>query len=92
MNVNFVQISPEDLTEQIMREVRKELKQLQKNFQPREPNVYLTRKEVAKMLNVDISTIHNWCNSKKLNPHYLGSRVYFLRSEIENSFTTNQDS
>ena len=44
-----------------------------------------TKSMVAEFYNVDISTIHNWCKSKRLNPLGLGSRVYFLRSEVEAS-------
>jgi len=37
------------------------------------------------MLSVDLSTIHNHCKNGKLKPFGLGSRVYFLRSDIEKS-------
>jgi hypothetical protein len=37
------------------------------------------------MFGVDISTVHNWCKSKRLNPLGIGSRVYFLRSAVKAS-------
>jgi hypothetical protein len=40
------------------------------------------------MFSVDISTVHNWCKSKRLNPLGL-VHVYFLRSEVEASTTLN---
>jgi predicted site-specific integrase-resolvase len=38
---------------------------------------------VAQMFDVDLSTIHNWSKSGKLKPLGIGSRVYFLRTDIE---------
>ena len=85
--VQFIQTTPQELQEQINEGVKVQLQDFLKEFKPKEPNEYLTRKEVATMFNVDISTIHNWCKSKKLKPLGLGSRVYFLRSDIEQSLT-----
>lgn len=62
------------------------LPELAKKFKPKEPEEYLTRKELATMLKVDISTIHNWSKSGKLNPIGIGARVYYRRSEIESAF------
>ncbi|EKT3964920.1 helix-turn-helix domain-containing protein [Flavobacterium psychrophilum] len=83
--IQFIQYSPEQLQNEIKAGVKVQLDDFLKHYKPKEPNEYLTRQEVAKMFNVDLSTIHNWCKSKKLNPLGLGARVYFLRSEIEQS-------
>jgi len=85
--IQFIQTSPEELQNQITQGVKNQLQDFLKLYLPKQPNEYLTRQEVAKMFNVDISTIHNWCKSKKLNPLGIGSRVYFLRSDIEQSLT-----
>jgi predicted DNA-binding transcriptional regulator AlpA len=81
--IQFIQITPEQLQSEILKGVQVQLEDLKKHFQPKEPNEYLTRSEVAKMFAVDLSTIHNWNKKKILNPIGLGSRVYYLRSEIE---------
>lgn len=83
--VQFIQTTPQELKEQINEGVKIQLQEFLSHYKPKQPNDYLTRSEVAKMFKVDISTIHNWCKSKKLNPLGIGSRVYFLRSEIEAS-------
>ena len=83
--IQFIQYSPEQLQSEINAGVKRQLDDFLKHFTPKHPNEYLTRQEVAQMFNVDISTVHNWCKSKKLNPLGLGSRVYFLRSDIEAS-------
>lgn len=85
--IQFIQTSPHDLQEQINKGVKSQLDDFLKEFKPKQPNEYLTRKEVAKLFNVDISTIHNWCKSKRLKPLGIGARVYFLRSDIEQSLT-----
>lgn len=83
--IQFLQTTPQQLQSEINAGVKVILDDFLKNFTPKLPNEYLTRQEVAQMFNVDISTVHNWCKSKKLNPLGLGSRVYFLRSDIEAS-------
>lgn len=83
--VQFIQTTPQELKEQINEGVKIQLQEFLSHYKPKQPNDYLTRSEVARMFKVDISTIHNWCKSKKLNPLGIGSRVYFLRSEIEAS-------
>lgn len=82
-NIQFIQITPQQLQNAIIAGVKNQLDELKKSFQPKEPTEYLTRNEVAQLLKVDLSTVHNWCKSGKLQPYGLGSRVYFKRSEIE---------
>lgn len=83
--VQFIQTTPQELQQQINEGVKIQLTEFLKHFTPKQPNDYLTRQQVAQMFNVDISTISNWQKSKRLNPLGIGSRVYFLRSEIEAS-------
>jgi hypothetical protein len=83
--IQFVATSPEDLKNEITADVQVILDNFLKFYQPTQPKEYLTRRNVADMFSVDISTVHNWCKSKRLNPLGIGSRVYFLRSEVEAS-------
>ena len=83
--IQFVQYSPDQLKNEINEGVKIQLQEFLKVFTPAEPKEYLTRSDIAKMFSVDISTVHNWCKSKRLNPLGIGSRVYFLRSEVEAS-------
>lgn len=62
----------------------RKFKQLQEQFQPREPETYLTRKQVAEMLQVNYTTLHNWKHKNILVPVGIGSRVLYKRSDIEN--------
>jgi hypothetical protein len=85
--VQFIQTTPQELQNQITEGVKNQLTEFLKHYTPKQPNEYLTRQQVAQMFNVDLSTIHNWCKSGKLKPLGLGARVYFLRSDIEQSLT-----
>ena len=82
-NIQFIQYTPEQLQSEISKGVKVQLEEFLKHFKPVQPAEYLTRQNVAKMFDVDLSTVHNWCKSGKLKPLGIGSRVYFLRSDIE---------
>lgn len=81
--IQFIQYTPDQLKSEINEGVKIQLTEFLKHFAPIQPKEYLTRADVAKMFSVDISTVHNWCKSKRLNPLGIGSRVYFLRTEVE---------
>ena len=81
--IQLIELTPEELGKNILDGVKKELQELKKNFQPKEPPEYLTRQEVADMLKVDLSTVHNWCKRKILFPVGIGARVYFRRDQVE---------
>lgn len=79
-------VSPDEITGQF-KELQKQLNELKQNLQPKTPAEYLTRTEVATLLKCNLSTIHNWCKNGKLKPYALGNRIYFLRSQIEETLT-----
>ena len=85
--VQFIQCSPQELQNVITAQIKSHLDDFLKNFKPKQQDDYLTRQEVAALFKVDLSTIHNWCKAGKLKPKGIGARVYFLRSDIENSLT-----
>ncbi|WP_081212297.1 helix-turn-helix domain-containing protein [Salegentibacter sediminis] len=43
----------------------------------------MTRNEVADLLQIDLSTIHNWTRKGRLKSFGIGSRVYFRRRDID---------
>ena len=75
--------TPEKLTETILEGVKNQLQELKKDFQPKEPEDYLTRKETAKFLKISLVCLHDWCNKGILKPYKMGNRTYFKRKEIE---------
>ena len=82
--IKFVQVDPEQFKEAILDSIKSQLSDLLRGLQSQLfKEEYLTREEVAKMLKVDISTIHNWSKGGKLQKHCIGNRVFYKRSEIE---------
>lgn len=63
--------------------IKNELVNLRKSFQPKEPTEFLTRQEVAALLKIDLSSVHNWTKKKILQSYQIGGRVYYKRSEVE---------
>jgi excisionase family DNA binding protein len=63
--------------------IKNELVNLRKSFQPKEPTEFLTRQEVASLLKIDLSSVHNWTKKKILQSYQIGGRVYYKRSEVE---------
>ena len=89
--IQFIGTTPSDLIEDIKKEIIPELKeQLCKEFQSKEPCIYLSRQEVCEMLQVDMSTLHRWRKDGVLVAYGLGNRVYFKRNEIEELINGNR--
>jgi excisionase family DNA binding protein len=83
--ITIIQASSRELEEAITKRFQIEIEKLKNHFQPREPDEFMTRQEVADLLKCDISTIHNWTVKGKLKPYGIGNRVYFKRSEVVKS-------
>jgi len=81
--VSLFQGTPEDFQEPIIKTIQKEFEVLKSKFQPIEPEEYLGRQQVANMLHIDLSTIHNWRKKGVLTAYQIGGRILFKRSDIE---------
>lgn len=82
--IQITQLTPEQFEESVRKAVKSQLDFLTKEIKKETPKEqYLTRKEVADMLKIELSTLHNWCKKGKLKPYGIGNRVYFLQSDIE---------
>lgn len=83
--IQFVQVTPEQLQQAIIEGVKLQLNDFKKHFEPKTPTEYLTRQEASKMLKVDLSTVHNWTKKGILKASQCGGRVYYKRTEVENA-------
>ncbi|HEX8268754.1 MAG TPA: helix-turn-helix domain-containing protein [Flavobacterium sp.] len=81
--IQILQYTSEQFQSEIKACVKEQLNESLKQFKPKESNEYLTRKDVADLFKVNITTVSNWQQSGKLKPLQLGSRIYFLKSDIE---------
>ena len=83
MDIQFIQITPVELKELIQETIRCAFREFAKDFQPKEPTEYLTRKEVQKMLNINLSTLHHWTKQGKLKAYRIVARIYYKRHEVD---------
>jgi hypothetical protein len=86
MSNNVTQLhntTPAELAELILQGVEKRLAALEKNFQPKEPDEFLTRKETAELLRISFACLHDWSNKGILKPLKHGNRTYYSRKAIE---------
>ena len=83
--IQLVGLTTKDLESLFSQAIKNELKAVKEHLQPKQPNDYLTRKEVAGMLKIDLSSVHNWSKKGILNPYQIGNRVYYKLSEVENA-------
>ena len=65
--------------------LEQELKDIRLNFQPWEPLELLTREETAEFLKISLSTLWHWSKNGVLPSYGIGNRVYYKRSDLENS-------
>lgn len=52
---------------------------------PKEEEIILRRKEVAKLFSVSLVTISDWMKTGKLPYHRINSRIFFKKSEVMKS-------
>ncbi len=78
-------ITPKELKESIIADVRAELNIIAQNFQPKKQSELLTRKEVAVILKVSLVTLSDWNKKGILKPYRLGNLIRYKRSELEES-------
>ncbi|RKS56178.1 hypothetical protein BC962_1158 [Gillisia mitskevichiae] len=58
---------------------------LQEHLEPKKNVQWFSRTQTAKMLGVDVRTLHNWNKAGILTSHSLGNRVYYQSDEVEAS-------
>lgn len=80
--IQMINLTPEHLTGLLIDGLKTQLGELKKWLTPSQSDL-LTREEVAEMLKINLSTLHNWTKQGKLISYGVGGRVYYKRAEIE---------
>jgi len=84
--IQFIQTSPEKLTEAISKVVEKQLLALKEQLLRKDANdELLTRKEACEFLQIDQSTLWHWTNKGKVIAYGIANRRYYKRSELNES-------
>lgn len=67
----------------LVKKLTVEVSELRKNQINQLEDELLTRQEVAKLLKIDLSTLHHWTKSGILTKYGIGKRVYYKKIEIK---------
>lgn len=77
----------QDLTQSILEGVEQKLNSFKVHFQPKEPTVWVSRKEVSEILSIAMVTVDDWTKKGILTAYRIGNKKRFKRSEVENALT-----
>ncbi len=77
----------EDLTQSILKGVEEKLNTFKSNFQPKEPTIWLSRKDVSEFLSIAIVTVDDWTKKGILTAYRIGNKKRFKRCEVESALT-----
>lgn len=84
--ITFIQLSKTELSIFLREEIRNVFKDIFASLKIKELEGYgkphLTRKEAADFFDISLSCVDNWCNQGILEPHKVGNRTYFKKSDL----------
>ena len=81
--LQFIQTTPEQLSELINDGVKYQLEDLKKQLLNQNANdELLTRKEACELLQINSSTLWAWNNKGKVKAYGIANRRYYKRSEL----------
>jgi hypothetical protein len=83
--VQFVATTPQQLRNDINQDVKSLLDELKKSFEPKTPVELLGRRDTAKLLKINLSTLHLWTVKGVLKKYGISGKVYYKRSEVESA-------
>ena len=84
-SILFSGVNPQDFKKEILDELKSFLQELKFPQKEEQTSDLLTRQQVAEMLSIDLSTVHNWTKQGKLISYGIGNRVYYKSSEVEDA-------
>ena len=84
--IQITELTTNELKSLLKENVKQEFNQLKEEILCKTPTQYLTRKQVAKMLDINLTTLNNWTNRGALTSYGIQGRVYYKRDEVERAF------
>ncbi|MEH6658672.1 helix-turn-helix domain-containing protein [Leeuwenhoekiella marinoflava] len=63
--------------------IKDQIQELKKDLETKKTPKYYTRKQLADLFDVNISTIHNWRKNGVVKSVGIGSRVYFTQEAVD---------
>ena len=83
--IQLLNITPQELADAILDGMAQQIEDLKRDFQPKDPTEWLTRKEVAEMLKISLVTLNEWTKKGVLTSYRIGNRVRYKSHEVEES-------
>ena len=66
-----------------LEELKNQLENLKQVFSTKTPTEFLSRRDVAILLDTNLQTVNNWTKEGKLKLYGIGGRRYYKRNEVE---------
>lgn len=82
-NIQFIQITPEQLQDAIIKGISSKLEDLKEHLEPKKPSEYLTTSDVCKLLSISKTSLWSYTKQKKLKSYSLKNKLYYKRTEVE---------
>lgn len=89
--IQFIGTTPQQLRNDINSDVKTQIDELKRSFQPKTPEEYLTRSETAGLLKINLSTLYLHTKKGLLKSYGLAGKVYYKRSEVESALIALND-
>lgn len=83
--IQILGITPEQLRTAISSDLKNQLDEIKRNFEPKRPTEFLTRSETSALLKINLSTLYLWTKKGKLQSYGISGKVYYKRSEVESA-------
>jgi len=83
--LQFVNTTPEDFKKELGEIIDSKLKQFHQHFQPKEPEEYIPRKELALRLSISEATLWRYTKNGTFTAYGIGKRVFYKLSEVNDS-------
>ena len=80
-------VNQDDLTESFSKAVKKIFDSFKEDFQPKEPTIWISRKEVGELLSISLVSVDVWTKKKILTAYRIGNKKRFKRDQVENALT-----
>ena len=81
--IQVYEVEPEEFKKEILAGVEKLLKEFSAQFTSKNPEIWMSIKDVGELLGISSRTINNWSKEGILKDYKIGNRVRFKRSDIE---------
>jgi excisionase family DNA binding protein len=75
-------ISPEDLKNEIVAEIKKELQELTKSLQPKPFDELITRQEASQILQISLPTLLSYRKLGIIQAYKFGRKIRYKKEEI----------